>query len=240
MGKFKNNKKNKKDFLESECLSCGSTKEISTDHVYPQNLGGVSDFFNYMTLCKSCNTQKGDVLPVEWLKTLKQPKHKKDLEEIVEFCGHIYTGEIAYDKLGSLRCSGCNPEWTYRLDRQGGAEKPLPNYYTRLLSKGKLQRLFDHLDCSVVKEKDMQRILYSEHKDRAVRVIDGSFVTKAQVIACSFPDKSKVFLPAMTKVTKRDKFFVRSVNSCYCEVLLEGKNYYVLEELVHYQEENGQ
>jgi hypothetical protein len=89
----------------------------------------------------------------------------------------------------------------------------------------------------VVKEKDMRRVLYGEHRDRAVRVIDGDFVTKAQVIACSFPDKSKGFLPSMTKVIKRDKFFVRSVNSCYCEVLLGEKNYYVLEELVHYEEE---
>ncbi|HCF2189380.1 TPA: HNH endonuclease [Pseudomonas aeruginosa] len=45
---------------DHECLSCGSRDKLSIDHIVPLAKGGDNGFDNLQTLCKSCNSAKGD------------------------------------------------------------------------------------------------------------------------------------------------------------------------------------
>ena len=38
-------------------------KDLVWDHVIPICWGGTNDLFNFQLLCRSCNSQKGGVLP---------------------------------------------------------------------------------------------------------------------------------------------------------------------------------
>lgn len=41
------------------CQKCGSRRNLSIDHVYPESKGGELTMENCQTLCKSCNSRKG-------------------------------------------------------------------------------------------------------------------------------------------------------------------------------------
>ena len=41
------------------CLHCGTTENLSMDHVIPWSLGGPDTEDNLQTLCRSCNSKKG-------------------------------------------------------------------------------------------------------------------------------------------------------------------------------------
>lgn len=43
-----------------KCLSCGSQKELTLDHIVPKSIGGTNHKNNLQTLCKPCNQKKGD------------------------------------------------------------------------------------------------------------------------------------------------------------------------------------
>ena len=42
------------------CIVCGSTKDITIDHIIPVCKGGTNDATNYVTLCSECNLRKKD------------------------------------------------------------------------------------------------------------------------------------------------------------------------------------
>lgn len=42
------------------CLKCGTTKNLTVDHIIPVSKGGSSDDDNLQTLCYACNTSKGN------------------------------------------------------------------------------------------------------------------------------------------------------------------------------------
>jgi len=42
-----------------KCLHCGTTEELSLDHVHPYSLGGGDEPENLQTLCRPCNSRKG-------------------------------------------------------------------------------------------------------------------------------------------------------------------------------------
>lgn len=44
---------------EGRCRRCGSTKNLSVDHIIPVKNGGTDDMDNLQTLCRKCNSQKG-------------------------------------------------------------------------------------------------------------------------------------------------------------------------------------
>lgn len=46
------------DFYGRKCLRCGSTENITQDHVIPLHLGGSDDIDNIQPLCRSCNSKK--------------------------------------------------------------------------------------------------------------------------------------------------------------------------------------
>lgn len=42
-----------------ECVSCGSHRNLTVDHIVPVARGGSDDLTNLQTLCGSCNSSKG-------------------------------------------------------------------------------------------------------------------------------------------------------------------------------------
>ncbi|BCX74668.1 MULTISPECIES: HNH endonuclease [Acinetobacter] len=42
-----------------KCVTCGSQKNLTLDHIKPEIKGGDSSFDNLQTMCKSCNSSKG-------------------------------------------------------------------------------------------------------------------------------------------------------------------------------------
>ncbi len=47
------------------CKNCGKRRFLTVDHVVPLATGGATEKANLQTLCKSCNSQKGD-RPLPW------------------------------------------------------------------------------------------------------------------------------------------------------------------------------
>jgi 5-methylcytosine-specific restriction endonuclease McrA len=72
------------------CPYCGKKLPLSshTDHMDPLSRGGEESIRNAVIVCGSCNSKKGNLLFVEWLKRLK-PKYRKIAREIyVQKHGH--------------------------------------------------------------------------------------------------------------------------------------------------------
>ena len=42
------------------CQYCGTTKNLTLDHLIPKSKGGKSSWTNLVTACQECNTKKGD------------------------------------------------------------------------------------------------------------------------------------------------------------------------------------
>ena len=43
-----------------KCVACDSIENLTADHVYPESKGGPTTFDNLQTLCRSCNSRKGN------------------------------------------------------------------------------------------------------------------------------------------------------------------------------------
>jgi len=48
-----------------ECLYCGSTRDLTIDHIIPTSRGGKSTFENCVSACRPCNNSKGNRTPNE-------------------------------------------------------------------------------------------------------------------------------------------------------------------------------
>ena len=53
------------------CLYCGSSKDLTLDHVIPRSRGGRNTWQNLATCCKSCNGEKDNKTPKEANMTLR-------------------------------------------------------------------------------------------------------------------------------------------------------------------------
>jgi hypothetical protein len=42
------------------CRHCGSENNLTIDHIFPESKGGPAALDNLQTLCKSCNSRKGN------------------------------------------------------------------------------------------------------------------------------------------------------------------------------------
>lgn len=54
------------------CQAPTPPKELTMDHILPLSRGGRSTKGNLVPCCKECNTQKKQLLPVEWAQYLAQ------------------------------------------------------------------------------------------------------------------------------------------------------------------------
>lgn len=41
------------------CVHCGTHKDLSIDHIFPESRGGTLELENLQTLCRPCNSRKG-------------------------------------------------------------------------------------------------------------------------------------------------------------------------------------
>lgn len=55
-----------------KCVYCGSTKNLTLDHVIPKSRGGSNDWVNLVTSCFKCNLKKADRTPEEARMTMTQ------------------------------------------------------------------------------------------------------------------------------------------------------------------------
>jgi len=51
---------------KSECIYCGSTQDLSNDHIVPKRECHFREIHNIVTSCKNCNSSKGDKDLIEW------------------------------------------------------------------------------------------------------------------------------------------------------------------------------
>jgi len=59
-------KRKRSDGICHYCRGSFPPKELTMDHVIPIARGGRSEKFNLVPCCKTCNTQKRQMLPAEW------------------------------------------------------------------------------------------------------------------------------------------------------------------------------
>lgn len=52
------------------CLYCGGSEKLGTDHIVPKSRGGLDIPDNLFTACLRCNARKGSRLPSEWREDL--------------------------------------------------------------------------------------------------------------------------------------------------------------------------
>jgi hypothetical protein len=98
--------------LPKECVFCGNTEGLSTDHLIPRNRGGDDSADNLVQACQTCNASRGDKGVLEWLGLKKKDglhrlvagKYLKQLLRVHEAAGTL---DLMKDELGGLcpRCS---------------------------------------------------------------------------------------------------------------------------------------
>lgn len=49
----------------NKCVYCGSTRNLTIDHIIPTSRGGSNSWSNMVCCCNSCNTRKGNKTPEE-------------------------------------------------------------------------------------------------------------------------------------------------------------------------------
>jgi 5-methylcytosine-specific restriction endonuclease McrA len=47
------------------CVACGTSENLTLDHVVPRSRGGSDADSNLQTMCRSCNQDKADKMPEE-------------------------------------------------------------------------------------------------------------------------------------------------------------------------------
>lgn len=45
---------------DGKCMHCGATENFTADHIWPYSKGGETTMANLQTLCRSCNSRKGN------------------------------------------------------------------------------------------------------------------------------------------------------------------------------------
>ena len=66
-----------------KCLYCGSSKQLTIDHVIPVSRGGKTTFENCVTSCKDCNNKKNDRTPSEAKMYLRRQPYAPTISEYI-------------------------------------------------------------------------------------------------------------------------------------------------------------
>ena len=61
-----------KMILPQSCCYCGSSINLSVDHIFPRSKGGENKGENYVWSCRSCNSSKGSSDMLVWLESKGQ------------------------------------------------------------------------------------------------------------------------------------------------------------------------
>jgi len=69
------------------CVYCGSTDNLSTDHIMPIIKGGNQDPKNLIKACKSCNSSKNNSFFIDWYSKSKDKRNLRSLDEIIKDMG---------------------------------------------------------------------------------------------------------------------------------------------------------
>jgi 5-methylcytosine-specific restriction endonuclease McrA len=79
------------------CQYCGTSEDLTLDHVLPKSRGGKSSWDNLVTACKSCNSKKGDFTPEEAGMPLRMKPFKPSFIMFLrDFSGHIDEEWVPY------------------------------------------------------------------------------------------------------------------------------------------------
>lgn len=97
--------------LPKECVFCGATESLTTEHLIPQNRGGGNLADNLVLSCKSCNSSRRDKGIFEWLGLKKKDVlHRlvagKYLKELLRIHTESKTLDITKSQIGLL-CKSC-------------------------------------------------------------------------------------------------------------------------------------
>ena len=66
------------------CAYCGSTHNLTIDHIMPKSRGGKDVWENLVTACGTCNFLKDSMTPEEWGKALRvRPRHPSHLSFLI-------------------------------------------------------------------------------------------------------------------------------------------------------------
>lgn len=96
-----------------KCIYCGSTKDLSVDHLIPRSRGGPESGDNAVTACKACNSSRGDKGIYEWFELdrrnevprIVEGKYLKELYALHEKKGTLDTNQKGLERL----CKNCRP-----------------------------------------------------------------------------------------------------------------------------------
>jgi hypothetical protein len=97
--------------LPKECVYCGATKDLSTDHLIPRNKGGDDSPDNLALACRECNSSRGDKGIFEWLGLDEKDKiHRlvagKYLKLLLELHTARGTLDVPKEQINEL-CKSC-------------------------------------------------------------------------------------------------------------------------------------
>jgi len=103
----------KEQEVVGRCIYCGSTKDLSVDHLIPRARGGPESGDNAVTACKSCNSSRGDKGVYEWF----QLSGRNEVPRIVEgkylkelYAVHERKETLDVDRKGLEKlCKDCRP-----------------------------------------------------------------------------------------------------------------------------------
>lgn len=97
--------------LPKQCVYCGSTAELTTDHLIPRTRGGADSADNTVLACRSCNISRGDKGVFEWLGLKEKDKlHRlvagKYLKQLLSLHERAGTLDVAKQDI-VLLCTKC-------------------------------------------------------------------------------------------------------------------------------------
>jgi 5-methylcytosine-specific restriction endonuclease McrA len=73
-----------------KCQYCGSTRDLTIDHIVPKSRGGADSWENLVTACNSCNNKKGSKTPDEArMSLLRKPYRPNHIVFLREYLGTI-------------------------------------------------------------------------------------------------------------------------------------------------------